>query len=1123
MLVLLIAASLVGLSIGGLVLSILNDNTIFTDTSSDLENSITAVSPTDNAKNDQNLLVNTPTPQPSALTFLDLKERIKNVSFIDGFTAKKPNPVVRNQRTQIMAYYVNWDENSLASLKQNINNIDVLIPEWLHIKDSQGGIELDDRANQVETLSFINKTKPDLKIIPLINNYNSKTEVWDDRYLTQVLSSPESQKALVDALYLYVKLNNFAGINIDFENFSSDYNGLMLDFLTLLQTKFKDGNLQTSVSLPFDDLTLNYTQISNKVDFVVLMAYDEKYSQDFAGSISSHAWFVESLNSRRLDIPAQKMVVGLGNYGYDWKNGGGPNNEAVSLTYGDVTQLARQKKSSIIFDQYFLNPHISYTDALNNPHEVWFLDAVTAYNQVKTSSSLSPYGYGLWRLGSEDQSIWKVFSDADNPSQETANKLQTIDQGYGIHYIGSGEILIVAQNPQAGKRLISYDTQTGLIFNQTMEDFASSYQVIKSGGGTLKEIVLTFDDGPDKKYTPKILDILRNNGVKATFFVVGAKAEGNQGILERIYSEGHEIGIHTYTHPNINNISPKQLEVEINATQKLIVSVTGVETKLFRPPYGEELEPQTPKEFEALKNVSDLGYYTVGMGVDPKDWRGGSAQDIIDSTLEQINEGAGNIVLLHDSGGNRSQTLIALPVIIKELQKRGYQFTTISDLLGTPVYVYPKSPSLNINANGFGVLSAFQGSVETIFKIGIILGIARLIVVISSALVEKQQKKKLTISSSYKPPVTILVPAYNEGVIIVKSVNALLKLDYPNYKIIAIDDGSTDNTYKIAMKNFGKNPKVRIIKSATNLGKSSALNLGVRASNTDIVIVQDCDTVLDKNALTYLVRHFEDQQVGAVAGNVKVGNRVNLLTKLQALEYTTSQNLDRRAYDLFNCINVVPGAISAWRKSALIEAGSFNSKTIAEDGELTIRVVGLGYKAVYEELAIGYTESPQNLHSFLKQRFRWVYGTMQYLKLHIKMFFNPKFGYLGFLSLPNVLVFQIIFPLLGPFMDFYFVSTILFNLWQKLEHPNYSLLSLKINLFSFGLFLLLDLFTQIIAFWMEEKKDYKLLFLLPFQRLFYRPLLYYVSIKSLLTAIKGPLVGWNKFLRTGMVELAKTS
>jgi len=1116
-LIFLATISLVGFSLGGLVLSILNDNTFFTDS----ENTGVTVNPIEDVETDQGILVNTPVSPQNTLTFLDLKERIKNISFMSGVTTDTPKPATKEQKTQIIAYYVNWDENSLASLKENINYINVLIPEWLHIKDSQGNIELDDRSKQVETLNFVNKNKPDLKIIPLINNYNSKTQVWDDRYLTQILSSTESQKVLVDALYLYTKSNNFAGINIDFENFSSDYNGLMLNFLTLLQTKFKGGSLQTSVSLPFDDMYLNYAEISNKVDFVVLMAYDEKYSQDLAGPISSHAWFVESLNKRRLDVPAQKMVVGLGNYGYNWKNGGGPDNEAVSLTYEDVTQLAEQKKSPLIFNQYFLNPYINYVDALNNPHEVWFLDAVTTYNQVKVSTNLSPYGYGLWRLGSEDPSVWKVFSDIDKLSQETANKLQTIEQGYGIQYIGSGEILKVVQKPQPGKRTLSYDTQSGLIYNQGVESYGSSCRVTKSGGGNLKKIVLTFDDGPDKKYTPKILDVLQSNGIKAAFFVVGTKAEQNQDILKRTYKEGHEIGIHTYTHPNINNISAKQLEVEINATQKLIASVTGVETRLFRPPYGEDLEPQTPKEFDALKDVSDLGYYTVGMGVDPKDWHGGNAQDIVDSTLKQINGGTGNIVLLHDSGGDRSQTLTALPTIIKELKRRGYQFTTVSDLLGAPVYVYPKGPSSNTDASGFGALSAFQKSAELIFKIGIVLGITRLIVVICSALMEKYQRRKLVSSPDYKPPVTILIPAYNERVVIAKYVNALLNLDYPKYKIIVIDDGSTDDTYKVAMKNFGKNPQVKIIRSVTNLGKSHALNLGVDTSDTDIVIVQDCDTVLDKNALTYLTRHFEDQKVGVVAGNVKVGNLINLLTKLQALEYITSQNLDRRAYDLFNCINVAPGAISAWRKSAFIDAGKFSSKTLAEDGELTIRVVGSGYKAVYEELAVGYTESPQNLRSFLKQRFRWVYGTMQYLREHIKMLFNPKFGYLGFLSLPNVLVFQIIFPLLGPFMDLYFITTIVFNLWQKLEHPDYSLLSLKINLFSFGVFVLVDLTTQIIAFYMEKEKDYKLLLLMPFQRFFYRPLLYYVSIKCLLTAIKGPLVGWNKFVRTGTVQRAK--
>jgi cellulose synthase/poly-beta-1,6-N-acetylglucosamine synthase-like glycosyltransferase len=418
---------------------------------------------------------------------------------------------------------------------------------------------------------------------------------------------------------------------------------------------------------------------------------------------------------------------------------------------------------------------------------------------------------------------------------------------------------------------------------------------------------------------------------------------------------------------------------------------------------------------------------------------------------------------------------------------------------------------------GYNLLWGVQKSSEAVINIGIVFGIARLVVVIFSAISQKLLASK-KVYPKFTPEISIVAPAFNEGVVVVKSIKRLLTLTYPKYNIIVVDDGSTDNTAELVEKHFGDNPKVSLVKSMQNLGKANALNLGIETSAADFVVVQDCDTILQKNALTYLARHFNDTKVGAVAGNVKVGNRTNLLTRLQALEYITSQNLDRRAYDLFNCINVIPGAISAWRKSAFVEAGKFSSTTLAEDGELTLRISALGYKVVYEENAVGYTEAPQHLGSFLKQRFRWVYGTMQYLAEHAKMVFNLKFGYLGLFSLPNVLVFQIIFPLLGPFMEIYFISSVIYNFWQKSQHPSYDLTSLKLIALSFGLFILIDLITQVIAFILEKREDYKLLVLLPLQRILYRQLLYYTAIKCLITAIKGPLVGWNKLVRLGTVR-----
>ncbi|MFH1295375.1 MAG: polysaccharide deacetylase family protein [bacterium] len=1087
----------VGLSVGGLILSILNNNALLQPGLSQ------EVSVTPAQELPEVLVEKSTDTSTNNLTFLDLKLRVGIAQTVT------PPLATSGTNTQIMAYYVNWDANSLESLKQNAPKLNMLIPEWLHLADSLGNIELDDKNQQLKVLDYLNKAAPELKIMPLINNYDTKAHTWDDRALTQLLTNQQAQNTLIDSLYYYVSSNGFSGINLDFENFSPQYYDLYLQFLQNLKAKFAAENYLVAVSVPFNEVGLNYSQMAAVTDYVMLMAYDERYSLNTAGPVASQVWFLDHIYLRSLDIPKAKMIVGLGNYGYDWPDGGGLEHEGIELTYQNVVQLARSKNAVIRFDPYWLNPYLDYTDANGRPHQVWFLDGVTAYNQIASAGKYAPAGYVVWRLGSEDPSIWTAF-------EQNAEKMTVVDPGYGIQYIGAGEILKVTNTPTADKRKIAFDAQTGFIYNQEVEGFGSPYVVQKTGGGNLKKVVLTFDDGPDKLYTPQILDILKAHQIKATFFVIGTKVSTEPDLLKRIAAEGHEIGIHTFTHPNIHHISVQQLEMEINASQKLITSLTGLQTKLFRPPYGDDLQPQTTTDLTHLNKIGELGYYTVGFGVDPKDWQNPGVSYIVENTLSQLNSGRGNIVLLHDAGGSRRQTLLALPTLITQLKNQGYEFVDVSTLLGVPRSQI--MPSVNPSFQpGFKLLTGLQTTMSLIFKIGIVFGLARLIVIIFSALAQKVVRNK-TSYPLITPGMSVIIPAYNESVVIVKSVKKLLRLKYPDFNIIVVDDGSTDNTYQLALKNFADHPKVKILKSPQNAGKAAALNLGIQASEYDFVVVQDSDTVLAKQALTFLARHFADERVGAVAGNVKVGNRVNLLTRLQAAEYITSQNLDRRAYDLFNCINVVPGAISAWRKSAIQAAGGFSSKTLAEDGELTLRIAALGYKVMYEERALGYTEAPQDVKSFLKQRFRWMYGTMQYLAEHAKMIFNLKFGYLGLFSLPNVLVFQVIFPLLGPFMDLSLLLMLLYNYSQKSQHPSYDLLSLKINLLSFGVFILVDIITQIIAFSMERNEDYKLILLFPFSRLFYRPLLYFTAIKCLVTAIKGPLVGWNKLIRTGTVK-----
>ena len=304
-----------------------------------------------------------------------------------------------------------------------------------------------------------------------------------------------------------------------------------------------------------------------------------------------------------------------------------------------------------------------------------------------------------------------------------------------------------------------------------------------------------------------------------------------------------------------------------------------------------------------------------------------------------------------------------------------------------------------------------------------------------------------------------------------------------------------------------------------NSGKPDALNHGVRHTASEIVIALDADTLFVRDTISKLIRHFDDPQVGAVAGNAKVGNRVNLLTRWQALEYVTSQNLDRRAFNLLNCVTVVPGAVGAWRRELIEQVGGFNDLTLAEDADLTMSIRKLGYSIAYEDEAVGLTEAPDTLRGFVRQRYRWMYGTLQAAWKHADSLFRPRFGSLGFIALPNIFIFQVLFPLISPVMDLLMIVTLATSAINKLQHPQeFSADSLWRALFYYALFVAIEFAAASIAFLLEKKENKRLLVWLFWQRFFYRQLMYYVAIKATMASLKGIAVGWNKVERKATVK-----
>lgn len=339
---------------------------------------------------------------------------------------------------------------------------------------------------------------------------------------------------------------------------------------------------------------------------------------------------------------------------------------------------------------------------------------------------------------------------------------------------------------------------------------------------------------------------------------------------------------------------------------------------------------------------------------------------------------------------------------------------------------------------------------------------------IAFALIQRLRPER-SFDPDYCPSVSVIVPAYNEEKVIVRTIESLLQNTYEHFDIIVVDDGSKDTTYETARQAFPDHTRVRVV-TKENGGKGEAINHGIRLSESEIIIVIDADTLFDRDTIGLLARHFHDDRVAAVSGNVKVGNRHNLLTKMQALEYVTTQNLDRRAYDVLNTITVVPGAVGAWRRSVVLKAGGFTADTLAEDSDLTIAILRLGYRITHEDDAHAYTEAPDDWRSFAKQRFRWAFGILQVTYKHSRLMIERQASpSLRYFILPQMLVYQTIFPLIAPLIDLVAIGSILFSLVSYLLYGSLTSIDTTVHIVAYAfLFLMIETLVGILAFSFER-------------------------------------------------------
>ena len=1016
-------------------------------------------------------------------------------------------------------FYVDWDPQSFYSLQKNIGKLNMVIPEWLFIDPHADTLRPDVDLTALQLMKSNH-----VQIVPLINNINEdKGEgEFDGTIIHRILHNPLKRQRLIDDLVKFVRKYQLQGINIDFEEFSERSDEPIIAFQKELYEKLHPlGLLVTQDIMPANE-DFNVKELSKYNDYIFLMAYDEHYSTSVPGAISSQKWVEKVLDKAAGEIPSGKIILCFAGYGYDWPAG----TEASTVTYQEAMANAQEFAAPIDFNNDDYNNYYTYTDAARVKHSVCFTDAATNFNIIRFADEYGTAGTALWRLGSEDERLWLFYNRSldDRSLQQQPfdfNILKLVNTPVEKpDYIGDGEILNVVTTPRPGIIELETNSKEEFISEERYIQLPTKY-VIKKYGNVHNQVILTFDDGPDPLYTPQVLDILKKEKVPATFFIVGMEAENNLPLLKRIYKEGHEIGNHTFTHPNIAAVSNERAGIEMEATRLLIEAVTGHSTSLFRAPYNADAEPSTEAELKPIALSKEKNYYTVGESIDPTDWEENiSADSIYNRVISQYEANPEKgIILLHDAGGDRQATVDVLPRLIHYFKSRGIAFTTVSKLLHTTkdVVMPPVHSSLvQLNGQIFGLGYWAEHFITAAFWIAIVLGLLRIVLMAVMATMQKIKSAGAASLSGLAvadlPEVSIIVPAYNEEVNAVKTIQNLLQQDYPRFDIIFVDDGSKDSTYEKVMNAFCTQRRVKVF-TKLNGGKASALNFGISKTENQFVICIDADTQLKPDAVTQLMKKFstalEKGEVGAVAGNVKVGNERTILTKWQSIEYATAQNFDRRAFDLINGITVVPGAIGAFRKEAIEKAGGFTTDTLAEDCDLTIRILKNGYRVVNCTEAVAITEAPETVRQFMKQRFRWSYGGMQSFWKNRDACFKPKYKGLGLVSLPNILIFQLLLPLLAPLAD---LALILGLFWNR--HNPASLHKIG---FYYLVFMLVDLLVSMIAFLFEKEDFRKLVWLIP-QRFVYRQLMYVILFRAIRKAIKGDSQGWGILKRTGNVK-----
>lgn len=1043
-------------------------------------------------------------------------------------TAKATKPSHKDEVSAIRMGFVDaTEQEALHSIDTHGEALTHVAVEGLHVRDAEGGV-LGQLPDDVIELA----KKKNLALFEVVDDVRDDLPHPAD--VTAMGKDRARARRFAGILKSKLEADGARGVVLALGEDDADADGsLRAAVAEEVFAKLKPAGFVVAVRFDGRFVPEALAKQAKTSDLVIVRAYGGLDPKSNPAPLAARGWVDTTIESASKLVPENKLVIALATRAGAWPvhadlTAAGPARE---LQWGEVIARARVANVKPVWDGKSGNLVVALpgptgiassahvrahpNDDGNTAMVAWFSDAATLADGLAAMSSHGLRHVALDNLGGEDPRVWRVLTAPHDDRDAIGKALAMLPAPTEPDVIGDGVAMRVDMTQHDGSATIDFGAG-GRVEGETYDVVPAAPTVIRRGKVPSKTVVLTFDDGPHPEWTPQILDILKAEGVHATFFEVGAQAEREPELVKRVIAEGHEIGNHSFSHPDLGKISAEHADIEINSTNRLFEALTGHGTVLFRPPFRSDDRPTVKEDLLAIQNGERNGMITVTSTLDPHDWARPEPAIIVDYLVRRIEKADGGVVLMHDGGGDRLNTVKALKPLIETLRARGYHFQQVHEVFGDPTLalVNPevqKNLSSDVGRAVWGVGTYFLRGMTALAILALALGLFRFAALALGALLEVagEYRERQAIRRTSKLPVhgavSVVIPAYNEAKVIERTILSVLASRGVEVEVLVMDDGSSDGTSEVVSQAFYFEPRVKLHR-LENGGKSRALNIGFEHASHPIVIALDADTIFMPDTIVELVRKFDDPRVAAVAGRCAVGNTHKFVARWQALEYAVGQAIERRAWHLVGVVSVVPGAVGAWHRDRSLAVGGFGCDTFAEDSDLAITLQVHGWKVAYAPNAVALTEAPETVSALLKQRFRWCFGVLQAVWKHKRAMIAPPKNNpaIGLLLMPCILACHIATPLLAPIADLAAILAI------ALGHGK-AVLPYAIAL------LLAELVLTLLAMRLDRAR-WSLMWDWLINRSVYRWFLFYALAKAVIAAMRGSAVGWNKLVRTGTVQ-----